>query len=66
MYDSCITQVKARGPSRTCNESKEEDAGGVYDLAGLRRGDDFDIYIHIYNTYIYIYIYIYRKTRTLS
>ena len=23
--DSCITQLKAQGPSRTCNESKEED-----------------------------------------
>ena len=23
--DSCITQLKAHGPSRTCNESKEED-----------------------------------------
>jgi len=23
--DSCITQLKARGPSRTCNESKEEE-----------------------------------------
>jgi len=24
LIDSCITQVKAQGPSRTCNESKEE------------------------------------------
>ena len=24
LIDSCITQLKARGPSRTCNESKEE------------------------------------------
>jgi len=23
--DSCITQLKAQGPSRTCNESKEEE-----------------------------------------
>ena len=23
---SCITQLKAQGPSRTCNESKEEEA----------------------------------------
>jgi len=23
--DSCITQLKAQGPSRTCNESKKED-----------------------------------------
>ena len=26
--DSCITQLKAQGPSRTCNESKEEEEGG--------------------------------------
>ena len=25
LLDSCITQLKAQGPSRTCNESKEED-----------------------------------------
>jgi len=25
--DSCITQLNAQGPSRTCNESKEEDEG---------------------------------------
>ena len=23
--DSCISQLKAQGPSRTCNESKEEE-----------------------------------------
>ena len=23
--DSCITQLKAQGPSRTCNESQEEE-----------------------------------------
>ena len=28
IIDSCITQLKARGPSRTCNESKEEEYGG--------------------------------------
>ena len=27
--DSCITQLKAQGPSRTCNESKEEEAPAV-------------------------------------
>ena len=27
LIDSCITQLKARGPSRTCNESKEEEEG---------------------------------------
>jgi len=24
LIDSCITQLKAQGPSRTCNESEEE------------------------------------------
>jgi len=44
LIDSCITQLKAQGPSRTCNESKEEEeeegvlvaeVGGVHP----RRGD---------------------------
>ena len=26
--DSCITQLKAQGPSRTCNESKTEEEEG--------------------------------------
>ena len=25
LVDSCITHLKAQGPSRTCNESKEEE-----------------------------------------
>jgi len=25
LIDSCITQLQAQGPSRTCNESKEEE-----------------------------------------
>ena len=25
LIDSCITQLKVEGPSRTCNESKEEE-----------------------------------------
>ena len=25
LIDVCITQLKAQGPSRTCNESKEEE-----------------------------------------
>ena len=28
---SCITQLEAQGPSTTCNESKEEEVGGVKD-----------------------------------
>ena len=27
--DFCITQLKAQGPSRTCNESKEEEEKGL-------------------------------------
>ena len=30
--DSCITQLKAQGPSRTCNESKEEEEEDTTDL----------------------------------
>ena len=29
LIDSCITQLKAQGPSRTCNESKEEGEEGL-------------------------------------
>ena len=28
LIDSCITQLKAQGPSRTCDESKEEQEKG--------------------------------------
>ena len=31
---SCITQLKAQGPSRTCNASKEEDLGGGHGVDG--------------------------------
>ena len=27
--DSCITQLEAQGPSRTCNESKDDEGKGV-------------------------------------
>ena len=27
LIDSCVTQLKAQGPSKTCNESKEEGSG---------------------------------------
>ena len=27
LIDSCITQLKAQGPTRTCNESKEDEEG---------------------------------------
>jgi len=32
--DSCITQLKAQGPSRTCNESKEEEKKGYHVITG--------------------------------
>ena len=35
LIDSCITQLKAQGPSRTCNESKEEEEGNcLYRVPG--------------------------------
>ena len=30
LIDSCITQLKAQGPCRTCNESKEEEEEEVF------------------------------------
>ena len=40
LKDSCITQIQAQGPSRACNESKEEeddleDVGGADDVNGV-------------------------------
>ena len=35
--DSCITQLMAQGPSRTCNESKEDEEGPGFGVWG--RGD---------------------------
>jgi len=35
LIDSCITQLKARGPSRTCNESKEEEEGKLLPASSL-------------------------------
>ena len=35
LIDSCITQLKAQGPSRTCNESKEEEAAGHVEFGFL-------------------------------
>jgi len=34
LIDSCITQLKAQGPARNCNESKEEEESSVH---GARR-----------------------------
>jgi len=42
LIDSCITQLTAQGPSRTCNESKEEEEsdldGGELDERHLAVG----------------------------
>ena len=42
LIDSCITQLKAQGPSRTCKESQEEDLIGfsVSNLAGDEAVED--------------------------
>jgi len=37
LIDSCITQLKAQGPSRTCNESNEEEEEGDLGTAGRER-----------------------------
>ena len=36
LIDSCITQLKAQGPARTCNESKEEEEkkGSTSEMSG--------------------------------
>ena len=39
IIDSCITQLKAEGPSRTCNESKEEEEPGGPHRSGGKRQD---------------------------
>ena len=36
LIDSCITQLKAQGPFKTCNESKEEEAEGHRGGSGRR------------------------------
>jgi len=36
LIDSRVTQLKAPGPSRTCNESKEEACGSTLRLLSLR------------------------------
>ena len=41
LIDSCITQLKAQGPSRTCNESQEEEEGlGCRRVQGFRGAQD--------------------------
>jgi len=43
LIDSCITQLEAQGPSRTCNESKEEEEKILWKralFAAARRAED--------------------------
>ena len=39
LIDSCISQLKAQGPSRACNESKEEEEEDSADGAWRSCGD---------------------------
>ena len=43
LIDSCIPQLKAQGPSRTCSESKEEEeaAHRVVDLVGVPLSSEY-------------------------
>ena len=45
LIDLCITQLKAQGPSRTCNESKEEEEveGGTFFKGGEALGPGHDL-----------------------
>ena len=46
LIDFCITQLKAQGPSRTCNESKEEEEEDIPEEASQTRmewSDDPDM-----------------------
>ena len=36
LIDSCITQLKAQGPSGACNESKEEKEASDFHFSGIR------------------------------
>ena len=53
LIDSCITQLKAQGPSGTCNESKEEApdlgvTGGGEDVEGVDvRGRALEVLVHL-------------------
>ena len=50
LIDSCTTQLKAEGPSRTCNESKEEEEEAAWGMraedqrwrAGVSQGGKYD------------------------
>ena len=70
LIDSCITQLKAQGPSRTCNESKEEEEkttypDGVGAAFAASDGSTTLALVSINGTfYIYIYMYIYVHTHS--
>ena len=40
LIDSCITQLKAQGPARTCNESKEEEEMQYRTVVGAHAARD--------------------------
>ena len=42
LVDSCITQLKAQGPSRACNESKEEEDIPTHERMGGNAQTSFD------------------------
>ena len=49
LIDSCITQLKAHGPSRTCKESKEEEEGVGSNLVLDREADVREVEDHAAN-----------------
>ena len=68
LIDCCITLLKAQGPFRTCNESKEEEDKEqlrhfVSDGASLVTLPEVHIYIYIY---IYIYTHIHAYARPIK
>ena len=45
MIDSCISQLEAQGPSRTCNESKEEEGEVDDPCLGVDRVSTSDLHV---------------------
>ena len=46
LIDSCITQLKAQGPSRTCNESKEEEEEASVAMIDMRASSAMNPAMH--------------------
>ena len=44
LIDFCITQLKAQGPSRTCNESKEEEEVSTTSCDVLESGSSLFVF----------------------